>query len=217
MKCLIVNGDDFGASHGINLGFVEAHRKGILTSASMMVDRPASPEAARLSEHLPALGVGLHVVLDSPADTSTPEREIERQLKRFIELSGRPPTHVDAHHDVHRDERLLPAFLEAAERWRLPLRGHCGVRHIASFFGQWDGETHLEQVSPSNLARILSTEVRDGYNELCCHPGYADAELASSYTLERQTELETLCDPEVGALLSERGIRLVSFREVAQQ
>ena len=48
MKRLIVNGDDFGASRGINRGVIEANAKGILTSASMMVDRFASEEAARL-------------------------------------------------------------------------------------------------------------------------------------------------------------------------
>ena len=107
------------------------------------------------------------------------------------------------------------AALAVAERHRLPLRGHCGVRPIATFYGQWDGQTHPEGISPNALARIVATEVEDGFNELCCHPGYADADLASSYTLERRTELETLCDPEVAALLGERGIGLVTFRELS--
>jgi predicted glycoside hydrolase/deacetylase ChbG (UPF0249 family) len=112
---------------------------------------------------------------------------------------------------------LLPAFLAVAERHRLPLRGHCGVRHIASFYGQWDGETHLDYVGPNALGHIVTTEVEDGFNELCCHPGYVDGDLGSSYSLERQAELETLCDPEVAALLSERRIRLATFREVSAQ
>ena len=95
--------------------------------------------------------------------------------------------HLDAHHNVQRDHRLLPAFLAVADSYELPLRGHCGVRHIPSFYGQWDGETDLEQVGPQALARIVATEVKEGFNELCCHPGYPDAELASSYTLERQS------------------------------
>ena len=47
MKSLIVNADDFGASRGINRGVIEAHQKGILTSASMMVDAAGSAEAGR--------------------------------------------------------------------------------------------------------------------------------------------------------------------------
>ena len=217
MKSLIVNGDDFGASHGVNLGFIEAHRNGILTSASMMVDRPASAEAARLSARYPTLGVGLHVVLDPPTDAPSAEAEIERQLARFVELTGQLPTHIDAHHDVHEDERLLQAFLAVAERHALPLRGHSAARHIVSFYGQWGGETHLEQITPDAFTRIVATEVRDGFNELCCHPGYADGDLESSYTLERQAELETLCDPDVAVCLSDQGIRLTTFRDLPKQ
>ena len=97
----------------------------------------------------------------------------------------------------------------------MPLRDHCGVRHISSFYGQWNGETHLEQVGVQGLARLVDTEIEDGFNELCCHPGYPGEDLTSSYTIEREAELETLCDPRVADLLSERGIRLASFREVA--
>jgi predicted glycoside hydrolase/deacetylase ChbG (UPF0249 family) len=57
-------------------------------------------------------------------------------------------------------------------------------------------------------------EVGEGFNELCCHPGYVDEELESSYSSERRTELDTLCDPGAAAALSERGIRLATFREV---
>jgi chitin disaccharide deacetylase len=212
MKSLIVNADDFGASHGINHGVVEAHRRGILTSASMMVDQPASEEAAHLSLRYPDLGVGLHVVIRSVLDSSA--AEVERQLERFVELTGQLPTHIDAHHNAHEDERVLPAFLGVAQQHSLPLRGHCDVRHIPTFYGQWDGMTHLESISPEALARVVAAEAEDGYNELCCHPGYADGDLVSSYTRERQTELETLCDGQVAAVLRQRGIRLVSFREV---
>jgi chitin disaccharide deacetylase len=216
MKSLIVNGDDFGASHGVNRGVIEAHVRGILTSTSMMVYRPASAAAARLGAQHPGLGVGLHVELDSVSDSRPPEAEIESQLERFVELCGQRPTHIDAHHNVNREASLHRAFVAVAERHKLPLRGYCGVRHIAKFFGQWDGESHPEQVGPSALADILDAELEEGFNELCCHPGYVDGDLESSYAVERETELATLCDPEVAALLSERGIRLVTFREVSQ-
>jgi chitin disaccharide deacetylase len=215
VKSLIVNADDFGTSHGVNLGVVEAHRKGILTSASMMVDAAGSAEAGRITTRYPDLGVGLHVVIQPSADA--PEAEVERQLQRFTELTGQPPTHIDAHHNVHRDARVLPAFLSVAERHDLPLRGHCGVRHIATFYGQWDGESHPEQISPRGFERVVATEVEDGFNELCCHPGFVDDELVSSYTAERQSELATLCDPSVAALVSERAIHLATFREVPRR
>jgi len=48
MNWLIVTGDDFGMSRGINRGIVQAHRDGILTTASLLVNWPASEEAAAL-------------------------------------------------------------------------------------------------------------------------------------------------------------------------
>ena len=49
MKYLIVNADDYGASRGINRGILEAHRRGILTSTSLLVNTAWSGEAAEMS------------------------------------------------------------------------------------------------------------------------------------------------------------------------
>ncbi len=60
---LIVNADDFGRSHSINEAVVCAHRDGILTTASLMVNEPACEEAVALARQHPQLGVGLHLSL----------------------------------------------------------------------------------------------------------------------------------------------------------
>lgn len=60
---LIVNADDFGRSPSINAAVIRAHREGILTSASLMVNEPARGEAVQLAKENPALGVGLHLAL----------------------------------------------------------------------------------------------------------------------------------------------------------
>ena len=50
---LIVNADDFGLSEGVNRGIIEAHERGIVTSASLMVLRPAAASAADYSREDP--------------------------------------------------------------------------------------------------------------------------------------------------------------------
>ncbi len=60
---LIVNADDFGRSHSINEAVLRAHREGILTSASLMVNGIAWNEAVALARDNPRLGVGLHLTL----------------------------------------------------------------------------------------------------------------------------------------------------------
>lgn len=60
---LIVNADDFGRSPAINAAVLRAHRDGILTTASLMVNEPAVAEAVALARACPRLGVGLHLTL----------------------------------------------------------------------------------------------------------------------------------------------------------
>jgi hopanoid biosynthesis associated protein HpnK len=60
---LIVNADDFGRSHSINEAVIRAHREGILTSASLMVNEAACDEAVALARENPRLGIGLHLTL----------------------------------------------------------------------------------------------------------------------------------------------------------
>ncbi|MEP6662893.1 MAG: hopanoid biosynthesis-associated protein HpnK [Verrucomicrobiota bacterium] len=60
---LIVNADDFGRSSSINAAVIRAHREGLLTSASLMVNENSCAEAVALARENSNLGVGLHVSL----------------------------------------------------------------------------------------------------------------------------------------------------------
>src|SRR5436190_16944781 len=60
---LIINADDFGRSQSINEAIVRAHREGVLTSASLMMNEPACAEAVALAKENPNLGIGLHLTL----------------------------------------------------------------------------------------------------------------------------------------------------------
>ena len=215
MKWLIINGDDFGASRGINRGIIQAHHDGILTSASLLVNRPASVEAAALARQHPGLSLGLHLELDGgDLDEGGVAAQCERQLARFRELTGERPTHVDSHHDVHRDPHVLPHVLALARRAGAPVRGHSGVRHLEKFYGRWGGATHPEQIGVEGLLRLLDAEVREGVTELSCHPGYVEPGYRSSYLVERELELRTLCDARVRQAIRDRGIRLMGFRDL---
>jgi hopanoid biosynthesis associated protein HpnK len=58
-----VNADDFGLSVSVNAAVIRAHREGILTTASLMVNEPGFTEAVALAKENPKLGVGLHLTL----------------------------------------------------------------------------------------------------------------------------------------------------------
>jgi chitin disaccharide deacetylase len=211
MKWLIVNGDDFGMSAGISRGIVQAHRAGILTSTSLMVNRPASEEAAALGRDCPGLSVGLHLELTDPA--RAPE-DVEAQLGRFLDLVGAAPTHLDSHHDAHLDPDVLPHVLVKAERTGAPVRGQSGIHRLSKFYGRWDGETHPEQIGVESLLRLADAGVGEGVTELICHPGYVESGFSTTYAAEREVELGTLCDDRVRQGILARGIRLIGFRDL---
>jgi chitin disaccharide deacetylase len=67
VKSLIVNADDLGWTHGVNRGITEAHRNGIVTSASLLANAPAFASGVEVARSAPGLGVGVHLNLsDGP-------------------------------------------------------------------------------------------------------------------------------------------------------
>jgi hopanoid biosynthesis associated protein HpnK len=70
------------------------------------------------------------------------------------------------------------------------------------------------QLSPSVLRGVIGTVV-DGTTEIMLHPGICDADLARSGSRlqkQREDELQGLLDPGVRSAVTERGIRLISYR-----
>ncbi len=65
-KCLVVNADDLGISRSVNAAVRDAHRCGVVTSASLM---PSMPHAAHALDTVvrphAELGIGLHLCLTS--------------------------------------------------------------------------------------------------------------------------------------------------------
>jgi hopanoid biosynthesis associated protein HpnK len=86
---LIVNADDFGLSQSVNAAVVRAHRDGILTSASLMVNEPGFDEAVKLAKENPKLGVGLHLTLLMGHSALSPEK-IPGLVNSRGEFSGHP-------------------------------------------------------------------------------------------------------------------------------
>jgi hopanoid biosynthesis associated protein HpnK len=70
---LIINADDFGLTSGVNRAIIEAHRRGIVTSASLMSGGEAFEEAANLARLNPGLSVGVHLTLVNGRPVSRPE------------------------------------------------------------------------------------------------------------------------------------------------
>ncbi len=67
-KRVIISADDFGLSEEVNEAVEQAHLRGLLGTASLMVAGPAAADAVARARRLPGLHVGLHLVaIEGPA------------------------------------------------------------------------------------------------------------------------------------------------------
>lgn len=247
MRALIVNADDWNLTGGVSRGILEAHRRGVVTSTTALVNLPV--DEALLAELLatPTLGVGLHLNLTWGRPLSPPEavpslvdeegrfrrdpqaaaarakplearQELEAQLETFAALFGRPPTHLDSHHHLHRHPPLDELVLDLALATGLPLRNQDpGFRDRLRQRGLATPDHFLGDVGTDpywTVSRLLHTLARleEGVTELMCHPGQYDEALAPSrYGRQRAAELAALADPEVRSTVERLGIRLLHF------
>jgi predicted glycoside hydrolase/deacetylase ChbG (UPF0249 family) len=229
-RVAIVNADDFGQSAGVNRGIVQAHERGIVTSASLMVRWPAASAAAAYARAHPRLSVGLHVDLGESiyrndewiplyervnrSDAGAVDAEIRAQLSLFRERLGRDPTHLDSHQHAHIEEPARSILDDMASELGVPLRHRSSrLRHDGRFYGQTStGDPLVEGISPAHLVKILRG-LPEGVTEVACHPGFAD-DLVTMYREERRVELEALCDAGVRRAVGEEGIELIGFADL---
>ena len=151
---LVVNADDFGLTPGINAGIVDAHRRGIVTSASLFANAPDTEGAIRIARRTPALGVGCHLALVdgipvlppwqvptlAPGGRFRPTwkafiaaallrrfdwREVERELDAQIERLRSAGVAL-THLDAHKHVHAYPPVFEIVAR----LARKAGVRRV---------------------------------------------------------------------------------------
>jgi predicted glycoside hydrolase/deacetylase ChbG (UPF0249 family) len=159
-RTLIVNADDWGLTAGVSRGILEAHRKGIVSSTTVMVNRPIDP--GLLAElRASGLGVGLHLNLTLGTPVSDPARvpslvdaegkfirdarevaarvnkddvriELGNQIDAFRHLLGAFPTHLDSHHHVGRHQPILDLMLDFARAIKVPVRSQDEAVRVAA-------------------------------------------------------------------------------------
>jgi predicted glycoside hydrolase/deacetylase ChbG (UPF0249 family) len=229
-RFLIVNADDVGLSAAVNAGIAAAHERGIVTSASLMVRQPAAEEAVAIAGEHPRLALGLHIDIGEwdygsgewtiayqrcePDDAAAVEEECRAQLRRFRELAGRPPTHLDSHQHTHMGEPVASVAARLAAELQVPLRDR-GIRYEGGFYGQsGKGVPYPEGITAEHLVELIAA-LPPGWTELGCHPGLGVGGEESSYAAEREIEVRSLCDPRVAAALGEQRVELRSFAELA--
>jgi chitin disaccharide deacetylase len=157
VRYLIVNADDFGLTPGVNAGILAAHRRGIVTSTTALVNREIPPDHVRAAlDSGIAIGLHVNVTLGAPitrapslvdgagrftrdarhaaarAEAVDVEEEVAAQIERFASLFHQPPTHLDTHHHVGLFPPVRDIVLGWAARLGVPVRSqNQAARHRA--------------------------------------------------------------------------------------
>jgi len=225
---LIVNADDFGYSEGVNLGIVEAHRSGIVTSTSAMITMPAILQAAELAKKHPTLGVGLHLNItcgkpltsakslvngngffnkpkENPDVAHFKKEEIRQeflaQYEEFLRIFGRRPTHLDTHLYAHQIYPNVGEMIrELAREKNLPVRGFTIAGFPSVSFLPWFkvGKDETEEDLLAKFESRIQESLTEEYAELMVHPAYTDAYLMKNSSYNMERFVE------LKALTSER-------------
>jgi len=145
---LVVTADDLGMSPGVTRGILEAHTRGVVRSASLMVTFASSPEAAALSRMEPDLEVGLHLDLVGGEPVSDPARvtslcDGEGRFWRLPEFTRRLFT-----------GRIRASDLATEVRAQAALARSWGHRPLA-----WDSHRHVHLMPP--VARVVGRIAHD--------------------------------------------------------
>lgn len=207
MTKLVINADDFGYSKGINLGIIEAHQNGVVSSTTMMTNMPGAAHAAALALENKGLGVGIHLVLDcgKPVHHDVPtlvnengiffkldqlfdhanpediEKELKSQIEKFLSF-GLTPTHLDGHHHIHGDERVYPIVEKLAQAYQLPIRKVSADPNHSSNLTLPTTDTFFHTFYGEDLQTNIILDLIDkstSYKtaEIMCHPAFIDEPL----------------------------------------
>ncbi|MGH4050627.1 MAG: ChbG/HpnK family deacetylase [Clostridium sp.] len=242
MTNLIFNADDFGYSKGINYGIIEAHKRGVLTSATLMVNMSGTLHAVELMKGLKAMDVGLHLnislgkpltsgktLVDEKGNFMKPDNlpddykydleelrnEIWTQYNRYIELVGKKPSHIDSHlFSSDKVPQMRKLSVELAIEKEIALRNYdIDLYHHVEFVNY---RNYNAKPTLDYVAEYFSDIIKHEYVEIMTHPGFVDIEVYnnSSYNIQRAIELEFLTSIQISELIKKNNINLISYSDV---
>ena len=146
--------------------------------------------------------------------------ELEAQLARFREVTGREPDYFEAHAVMSRNLNAAVEHVAREHGYRYQVPSFDPTATVTC------GDTPVRMVMRSQTpgydpkAAIMETaeQMTDGETVVfVCHPGYLDNYILthSSLTEDRTKEVDALIDPELRAWLeAQPDLRLVDYRDL---
>lgn len=239
---LIINADDFGYSNGVNYGIIDAYKKGIVRSTTIMAGMPGFNHAIELAKENKGLGVGVHLTLTcykpilNNHKTIVDEKgyfnkqlytkenikniDLEEIYEEFIaqiekvRATGIEITHLDSHHHVHTLKELKPVIERVLAKYKLPIRGGLTYELDYDKVMNFSGSFYNENVNFNKFEELLRQNIE--CLDVMTHPAYLDKLVleSSSYNLKRVEELELLTSDRAKLLIKDMNIELSNYKNI---
>ena len=242
---IIINADDFGLSNSVNMGIIQLIAQGIVTSTSLFLNLPGFELGLAIAKSLPQLSVGIHLnltygspllplsVVPSLADaqgkfvnkkwvlwhgkSEDMEREFRAQIERFL-ATGIPPTHLNTHHNLHEDLRVLEIIIPLLKEYKIPALRRLHPDILASQGIATTDYCIQKEFWRDNNPRHFKSMLKglpSGVTELVCHPGYVDqaTQAISPWTWQREKELAFFTNKKTLKIIKDCGAQLISFHQ----
>jgi predicted glycoside hydrolase/deacetylase ChbG (UPF0249 family) len=233
---LIVRADDFGLCHAANQAIEEGFEAGLLTCASLAIACPWVAEAVALARAHPEWEIGLQLVLTCPVagcrwgpvagPTAVPSltdatgafaahlsaaawaEEIGREWEAQIERTrawGIAPAYLEYVGEVHPDlDRILQ---QMSERHGLPARlAAWGVQPLPAMDG---GEEAVREALTALTPGTYLWVTRPAHDSPETWGLWPEGDTAG----QRDADARAVCSAAVAAVVRERGIETISFRQ----
>ena len=143
--------------------------------------------------------------------------EWKAQIEKFIELAGKKPTHMDAHHHAHLFLNHQEVTIDLAREYDIPIRQDDPIIDHYEYV-RCHGDFYGEDLTNHDLINIMKNN-DDETLEIICHPGYIDQRLMeiSSYHLPRATELAIIQSEEVQQFVQDNQIELINYSDLKKR
>lgn len=217
---LIVNADDFGFSEGVNNGIVLAHKKGIVTSTTVMITMPAVDHALSLLKDAPNLKLGLHLNMtlgkpitncfsllkedgnfykpkENPDQTKFKKEEIKNeflaQYDAFFQKFNKKPSHLDTHLYAHQLYEVVSEVIAEISREKdVPVRDLETEGYKRVGFIDWFKILHNEKKDDliNKVYNHNKDFIKNEVSELMVHPAIPDDYLMQTSTYNKQRIIE---------------------------
>lgn len=246
---LILNGDDFGITKACNYAIIDCFKDGVLTSTSMMTNMPGAKHAAMLMKEYSDLSVGIHLnltvgkpltncptllkedgtfnkgMLKNSENVSQNEirQELQAQIDRFIELTGKIPDHLNSHHGIEVIKGAEKVVCELANKYQLPVRrfftlpegNHPDLPYEVPKINGFVQKDHPYNLDTDLISYYTKEDLEsDAIYEYAAHPGYVDYEILqfSSLTTGRAYDAQVFLSNKVKQWIKSNHIELVNYK-----